>query len=79
VDGVEETANAARQISLSTQQQQIASGQVVVALKDIEQGVRFTSESIHNTNKVIEDLSGLSEQLRKLIRTLQIGRQAGPH
>jgi methyl-accepting chemotaxis protein len=77
VDGVEETANAARQISLSTQQQQIASGQVVLALKDIEQGVRFTSESIHKANSVTEDLSGLSEQLRKLIRTLQIGHQKG--
>ena len=53
VESVEETANAARQISLSTQQQQIASSQVVTALKDIEQGVR------HSTL--------ISEQLRVLV------------
>ncbi|MDD5285889.1 MAG: PAS domain-containing methyl-accepting chemotaxis protein [Desulfuromonadaceae bacterium] len=44
VNGVEETTNAARQISLSTQQQQIASSQVLMALKDIELGVRHSTE-----------------------------------
>ena len=45
VDGVEQTVNAARQISLSTKQQQIASSHVVLALKDIDQGVRFATGS----------------------------------
>jgi len=73
VDGVEETASAARQISLSTQQQQIASSQVVLALKDIEQGVRFATNSIHQTNSVTSELAELSEQLRTVVTTFKIG------
>ncbi|GAM09099.1 methyl-accepting chemotaxis protein 4 [Geobacter sp. OR-1] len=77
VDGVEETANAARQISLSTQQQQIASSQVVLALKDIEQGVRFSTDSIYQTNGVTSELAELSEQLRTLVSTFKIGAVTG--
>jgi methyl-accepting chemotaxis protein len=73
VDGVEETTSAARQISLSTQQQQIASSQVVLAIKDIEQGVRFSTESIHNSNEVIGELAALSEQLKALVMTFKLG------
>jgi methyl-accepting chemotaxis protein len=73
VDGVEETTSAARQISLSTQQQQIASSQVVLALKDIEQGVRFSTESIHTSNAVIGELAELSDQLKALIKTFNMG------
>ena len=74
VDGVEETTDAARQISLSTQQQQIASSQVVLALKDIEQGVRFATDSIHQTNSVTDELLELSEQLKGLVTTFKIDR-----
>ena len=73
VDGVEETTDAARQISLSTQQQQIASSQVVLALKDIEQGVRFATDSILQTNTVTSELAELSEQLRTLVTTFKVG------
>jgi len=73
VDGVEETTSAARQISLSTQQQQIASSQVVVALKEIEQGVRFSTDSIHEANAVTAELADLSEQLRAIVLALQLG------
>ena len=77
VDGVEETTNAARQISLSTQQQQIASSQVVLALKDIEDGVRFATDSIHKTNSVTDELLGLSEQMKALVMALSNGRGDG--
>lgn len=73
VDGVDETASAARQISLSTQQQQIASSQVVLALKDIEQGVRFATDSVYQTNSATDELLGLSEQLRKLVVAFKVG------
>ncbi len=73
VDGVDETASAARQISLSTQQQQIASSQVVLALKDIEQGVRHSTDSIYETNRATEELLELSEQLKKLLTTFKAG------
>ena len=75
VDGVDETASAARQISLSTQQQQIASSQVVLALRDIEQGVRFATDSIHQTNSATGELAELSVQLRTLIATFTIGKE----
>lgn len=76
VDGVEETTDAARQISLSTQQQQIASSQVVLALKDIEQGVRYATDSIHQTNSVTDELLDLSEQLKTLVMTFRIDKEA---
>lgn len=75
VDGVEETADAARQISLSTQQQQIASSQVVMALREIEQGVRFSSDSISQTNGVSGELAELSEQLKALVLTFRTGEE----
>lgn len=74
VDGVEETTDAARQISLSTQQQQIASSQVVLALKDIEQGVRYATDSIHQTNSVTDELLELSEQLKQLVTTFKLDK-----
>ena len=75
VDGVEETADAARQISLSTQQQQIASSQVVLALKDIEQGVRFATDSIYKTNGVTDELMELSEQMKRLVLSFKVGKE----
>lgn len=77
VDGVDETASAAKQISLSTQQQQIASSQVVLALKDIEQGVHHATDSIHQSNIVTGELSELSEQLGLLVRTFKISKAVG--
>ena len=64
VDGVEETADAARQISLSTQQQRIASSQVVIALKDIEEGTRDSTEAIQQSSLAIAELAALSEQMQ---------------
>jgi methyl-accepting chemotaxis protein len=76
VDGVEETTNAARQISLSTQQQQIASNQVVIALREIEQGVRFSSDSVQHANQVSGELSNLADQLQRLVSIFRGDRQA---
>ena len=77
VDGIEETTDAARQISLSTQQQQIASSQVVLALKDIEQGVRFATDSINQTTNVTDELLELSETMSKLVLTFKIAKENG--
>ena len=73
VDGVEETTNAAHQISLSTQQQQIASSQVVIALKDIEKGVRYSTDAIRKGSEVSGELAHLSERLRSLVMTFKLG------
>ncbi len=75
VDGVDETTSSARQISLSTQQQQIASSQVVLALKEIEEGVRFATDSVQQTNRITGTLSALSEQLRALVETFNLGQR----
>lgn len=77
VDGIEETTDAARQISLSTQQQQIASSQVVLALKDIEQGVRFATDSINQTTNVTDELLELSETMSKLVLTFKLTKNDG--
>ncbi len=76
LDGVDETASAARQISLSTQQQQIASSQVFLALKNIEQGVRQSTDSLHQTSGATEEMLRLSEKLRRLVtaRVFKIGK-----
>lgn len=76
VSGVEETTEAARQISISTQHQQIASGQVVISLKDIEQGVRHSTESVRETRDATVELAELSQKLRDLVETFKL--EAGP-
>jgi PAS domain S-box-containing protein len=60
VKGVEETTNAARQISISTQQQQIASSQVVMALKDIEKGMCHSAETSKKLCALIKDRNNSS-------------------
>ncbi|AGX88206.1 methyl-accepting chemotaxis protein [Candidatus Symbiobacter mobilis] len=79
LDGVDETASAARQISLSTQQQQIASSQVFLALKHIEQGVRQSSDSLQETTGATEEMLALSQQLRDLVSKLRfkVGKPSG--
>jgi len=78
VDGVEETTNAAHQISLSTQQQQIASSQVVIALKDIEQGVRYSTDATRKASSVTGEMVLLSEQLKSLVMTFKLGNGETP-
>jgi methyl-accepting chemotaxis protein len=79
VDGVQETTDAARQISLSTQQQQIASSQVVLALKDIEQGLRYSTDSIRDSSVVTTELAELSEKLRSLVMTFKLVASNATH
>jgi methyl-accepting chemotaxis protein len=77
VYGAESTTEAARQISLSTQQQQTASSQVVIALRDIEEGVRFSSSSIQQTSEVSRNLTGMAATLRKLVGTFILVEGSG--
>ncbi|MDD2320779.1 MAG: methyl-accepting chemotaxis protein [Geobacteraceae bacterium] len=77
VSGAESTTEAARQISLSTQQQQTASSQVVIALRDIEEGVRFSSSSIQQTSEVSRNLTEMAATLRKLVGTFTLVEGSG--
>lgn len=72
VESVEEMTGAARQISLSTQQQQIASGQVLLALKDIEQGMHHSTDSVLTVNSVTGELAQLSEKLKSLVMLFKL-------
>lgn len=72
VDGVEVMTGAARQISLSTQQQQLASGQVLVAVKDIEQGMHHSADTVHTINSVSGELAQMSDKLKSLVMLFKL-------
>ncbi|MBF0602468.1 MAG: Hpt domain-containing protein [Nitrospirae bacterium] len=69
VKEVTTTSSAAKSISLSTQQQQVASEQILITLKDLRGGVLQNSTSINQTNEIIKNLnkiaSGLASQLAR--------------
>ena len=73
VDKVEESTDAARQISLSTQQQQIASNQVVLAIKDIEKGMGHSVDAIEHMNRVTAEFAEMAEKLKALVNTFKLG------
>ncbi len=67
VEGATSTNEAADQISHSIQQQKTATGQVVSALKEIEQGIQQTSVSIKQTTTVTRRLTDSSNVLQNLV------------
>lgn len=67
VDGASSTSEAAKQISLSTQQQQLASNQVVLSLYDIKEGTRHSSDSIQQINSISKELTVMSTDLKELM------------
>jgi methyl-accepting chemotaxis protein len=72
VDDAQSTTDAAKQISLSTQQQKTASNQVVVALREIMSGAGQTSESISRIHSFSEELTELSVNLRALVEKFKL-------
>ena len=72
VDAAQATTDAAKQISLSTQQQKTASGQVVVALREIVAGSNQTTESISQISAITRKLSGLSDNLNKMVAEFKV-------
>ena len=77
VDAAQTTTDAAKQISLSTQQQKTASGQVVVALREIVTGSSHTTDSISQISSVTRKLSMLSDNLREIVATFKV-QDSGP-
>lgn len=67
VTGAQETADAAKQISLSTQQELSATEQVLTALKEIELGAKQAATSIGQIGFISKDLETLSKDLTGLI------------
>jgi len=66
VKGSQTTVDAAKQISLSTQQQKIASEQVLIALREIDKGAEQSSRSISHLSLISNILTELSDNLRQL-------------
>ncbi len=61
------TTEAAKQISLSTQQQRTASEQVVTTLKEISEGAKHFVKSSNQAATIASDLNALSEELKKTL------------
>ena len=76
VDGVTTTSDAAKHISVSTQQQQIASNQVVLALRDIMDGARHSSSSIQQINHIGKDLMEMSGELKGIMKRFTLDTPA---
>ena len=72
VEAAQSTTNAAKQISLSTQQQKTASNQVVGALREIVSGSGQTTSAIDQISKISRDLSGMSLELKGIIERFRL-------
>ncbi len=59
------TTDAARQISLSTNQQKTASSQILITLKEIEEGAKQAADSITQIGSIMGGLTRLSGNLKK--------------
>lgn len=67
LSGSQTTTDAAKQISLSTQQQNTASTQVVSALKEIAEGARQSSNAITQIGGVVSNLTQEAEKLENAV------------
>jgi methyl-accepting chemotaxis protein len=72
VDAARQTANAAKQISLSTQQQKTASSQVVAALREIAIASGQTTQSISRIAEISTDMKCLFSELDTRITRFQM-------
>jgi methyl-accepting chemotaxis protein len=75
VDAAQSTTDAAKQISLSTQQQKTANDQVVVALKEIVAGSGQTTHSINQISSIGKEIVGLSNNLNDHIKNLKFNKK----
>lgn len=67
VKAATDTSNAAQQISLSTQQQKIASNQVLVALREIVSSSSSTAHSITRISQISQEMLETSKQMANLV------------
>jgi methyl-accepting chemotaxis protein len=72
VDAARQTTSAAQQISLSTQQQKTASGQVVVALREIVTASAHTAQSLSRIREVSHDMTRLSGELGQRVQSFSL-------
>jgi len=72
VSGAKSTNDAAAQISLSTQQQKTAAGQIFSALKEIEQGIHQSTSAAKQTTSITTELTNMAQELNHLVGKLQL-------
>ncbi|MDR3436176.1 methyl-accepting chemotaxis protein [Telmatospirillum sp.] len=77
VDAAQHTANAAQQISLSTQQQKTASAQVVVALREIVAASSHTAQSIAHISESGQTMIALTDELAGRIGQFRLEAPTG--
>lgn len=73
LEGAKTNAGAAKQISISTQQQETASEQVVLALRGIMDASQQNSLAIQQTNDIVQNLTKLAENLKHLVSNFKVG------
>jgi methyl-accepting chemotaxis protein len=67
VETIEATTQAAKQISVATQQQHTATDQIVSAMGEVSDVAQQSLEGIRQTASSVADLSNMALQLRKMI------------
>lgn len=67
VEAAQSTTDAAKQISLSTQQQKTASSQVATALREIVDGASHISSSIKQISSAAGEFTVISRELKELV------------
>ena len=72
VDAASKTASAAQQISLSTQQQKTAVGQVVIALREIVGTTHHTAQSMSQLSDVSRNMATLSSDMDAQVRRFRL-------
>ena len=73
VGAASKTSNAAKQISLSTQQQKTASSQVVTALHAITTSTSLNAQAVRNISDISEDMLEVSQHLHELVNEFHLG------
>jgi len=76
VEAASRTTDAAQQISLSTQQQRTASGQVVIALREIVAASQNTAASITRIAEISHTMNATAVELNELVGIFKLQREA---
>ncbi|MBI2267308.1 MAG: HAMP domain-containing protein [Armatimonadetes bacterium] len=69
---IQKTTEAARYISLSTQQQLTASEQVLVAIQDVSQGAKFIAGNTQKARDSVSQLLEFSTSVKELVSTFTL-------
>jgi hypothetical protein len=72
VEGAKINFEAANKIPVLTQQQQMTTGQALTSLKEIEQGLRESSNSLKQIAGVTSGLTESYSELKKLLGSFKI-------